>query len=331
MPAKIDAVTSIDFGTVIVGASAEESLSIENIAVPPADSLDYNMTATTWFAVPSGTFSLEAGGSDLHTVTMNTSVAAVRSGTLVVYSDDLDNPEWNVSLEGTVLDHASPSLVDSAVVLSDTVDFGSHEIGSFSNQTVEVFNFGYSGLQSELEIYGYDLTGDSRFEIVGGFTPQTVAGVPAEYTIAFDDSGATGDSLYTATLTLHTEDDTNYPGWEELDDIVLLLEAFVDEGTPARVPASGIELGLETVTANPFSESVSLLLKLPRSQQVTIQVYDVSGRLVKNLAGKSMSAGSHDITWDGRDERGNALASGLFFIRAQVGDWSKVEKFVLIR
>ena len=54
--------------------------------------------------------------------------------------------------------------------------------------------------------------GDGRFSIVGGFTPETVGAVAAEFDIAFDSGTAEWDSLYTATLTFSTRDESGVPG-----------------------------------------------------------------------------------------------------------------------
>jgi hypothetical protein len=331
VPAKIDAACGLDFGTVITGASAELLLEVQNIADEPGDSLEYEMLPPNYFGAPAGTFFLIAGDSEEHAISMNTSVAATRSGTLVINSNDLDYPQWNVSLQGTVLSHAQPSLAETSIMTSDTVDFGTHPTGSFTDQAFDVFNVGYCGLQSVLEIYSFELVGSDRFDFADGFCPAEVGSDPATYTICFDDSGASDDSLYTATLSLSTRDDWTIPGCTELDDITLYLQAHMDDGTPARTPDAPVEPAMKTVSANPFSELLSLQLAIPSAQGVTVEIYDVSGSLVKTLMDGTMGQGIHNITWDGRNERGKDLASGLYFVRATVGDWNKIEKYMLLR
>ena len=60
-------------------------------------------------------------------------------------------------------------------------------------------------------------------------------------------------------------------------------------------------------------------------------VYDVTGRLVRVLADQSFPAGEVSLTWDGRDERGSSVASGVYFVRAHIGASEFKRKIVVLR
>jgi flagellar hook assembly protein FlgD len=60
-------------------------------------------------------------------------------------------------------------------------------------------------------------------------------------------------------------------------------------------------------------------------------VYDVSGRRVADLIGKAEKKGRHSVTWDGRNETGGSIASGIYFSRLTVGKETISKKMVMLR
>jgi flagellar hook assembly protein FlgD len=63
-----------------------------------------------------------------------------------------------------------------------------------------------------------------------------------------------------------------------------------------------------------------LRLALPADAEVSIAVYDIQGRKVAGLVSEFMTAGIHDVAWNGTDEKGTSLASGVYFCRVQVNN-----------
>lgn len=247
LPAKIQTDSSLDFGTVIVGATAEENLRVYNVATPPADELDYELSAPTGFSAPGGAFSTDAGDSSDHTISMNTATSGNKSGDLEIASDDVDDPTTDVALSGTVLDHAQPSTAAGSVVTEDTLDFGTHAIGEFSDQTAQVYNYDYDALQALLRVYDAAIVGgDGRFSLVGGFSPADVGDTPASYDVNFDDAGAEAGSTYAATLTFSTRDQDGLPGGTNLSDLIYDLFATI-EGSLTPIDDLTIDKKGETV------------------------------------------------------------------------------------
>jgi len=70
---------------------------------------------------------------------------------------------------------------------------------------------------------------------------------------------------------------------------------------------------------------------LPSSSSISLKVYDVTGKLVETLVSGSQEAGTHTVTWDGRDEEGRKLSSGLYFIRVTTPRSSRFAKVVMLR
>jgi hypothetical protein len=86
----------------------------------------------------------------------------------------------------------------------------------------------------------------------------------------------------------------------------------------SAVPAAAAPAGWARLlpnTPNPFNPSTVLRFSLARDADVDLTVYDVRGRLVRDLGTRSWTAGEHDVVWDGRDGRGRSLASGVYQVR----------------
>ena len=84
-------------------------------------------------------------------------------------------------------------------------------------------------------------------------------------------------------------------------------------------------------SANPFRDESVLALKMPHDGRALVQVYDVTGRLIRTLVAEELPAGTHCVTWDGRDDHGRPCASGVYLSRASCGIDTDVRKLVLLR
>ncbi|MBX7140413.1 MAG: T9SS type A sorting domain-containing protein [Chitinophagales bacterium] len=68
---------------------------------------------------------------------------------------------------------------------------------------------------------------------------------------------------------------------------------------------------------NPLNTSTSVSFALPSSQNISLQIFDVNGRLIRTLASEVMSEGMHTLTWNARDENGSELSEAIYFLRMQ--------------
>ena len=82
---------------------------------------------------------------------------------------------------------------------------------------------------------------------------------------------------------------------------------------------------------NPFNPATVIRFDLPRSGHVKLNVYDVRGALVATIIDCHMKEGRKEVTWDARDNRGNQVASGIYFCRLVAGDHTRTRKMVLLR
>jgi hypothetical protein len=82
---------------------------------------------------------------------------------------------------------------------------------------------------------------------------------------------------------------------------------------------------------NPFNQECEFNFELPFNSKVNITIYNILGQKVKTLSDDFWTVGIHSIKWDGRNESGDALSSGMYFYRMQAGDFLKTQKMVLLR
>ena len=83
---------------------------------------------------------------------------------------------------------------------------------------------------------------------------------------------------------------------------------------------------------NPFNPTTSIRFDLPVSQYVNLRVFDVAGRLIKTLIHDShIEAGQHVIMWDGRDDSGRPVVSGVYFYRLRTKTFFETRRLALVR
>jgi hypothetical protein len=104
------------------------------------------------------------------------------------------------------------------------------------------------------------------------------------------------------------------------------------QGTPAGVtaPLMPQQLSLQ-VHPNPFNPTTAIHFTLPEESIVSIRIYDVNGRLVKEWLNERRAAGEHRIQWDGRDQYGRSVASGIYFSELRYGAARRVVRMALLR
>jgi len=89
---------------------------------------------------------------------------------------------------------------------------------------------------------------------------------------------------------------------------------------------------LQQNAPNPFNPSTTIAFQVPEGgAQVSLQIYDVSGRLVKTLAEGYEPSGTRTVTWDGRDDEGRPVAGGIYFSRLTADEFSETSKMIMLK
>jgi hypothetical protein len=82
---------------------------------------------------------------------------------------------------------------------------------------------------------------------------------------------------------------------------------------------------------NPFNPATTMEFVLEKPSQATLRIYDASGRCVRALVSEVRPAGRYAQRWDGNDELGAPVASGVYFYRLEAGDFVAMRKMVLLK
>jgi hypothetical protein len=82
---------------------------------------------------------------------------------------------------------------------------------------------------------------------------------------------------------------------------------------------------------NPFNPLTTIEYSVAKSGPVRIVIFDVDGRRIKTLVNENISPGRHRTIWDGRNERGVTVSSGIYFYRIEIGSYISIRKMVVLR
>ena len=114
----------------------------------------------------------------------------------------------------------------------------------------------------------------------------------------------------------------------------VLMGAF-GEGcisTAAETASAPRKLGLGVPHPNPFNPRTAIDFELPRATRTWLEVFDLSGRRVARLlSAMELPAGTHSVSWNGRSEAGQALPSGVYFIRLRTDAGLAQRKVTLLK
>jgi len=134
--------------------------------------------------------------------------------------------------------------------------------------------------------------------------------------------------VYTGNVLISTND----PGTPQIVVPVVLVvtdEVANEDGeTPSNKPST---YALHANYPNPFNPMTTIEFELPVPGETLLAVYDLSGRLVRELKSEVMTAARHTVTWDGTNDRGQRVASGTYYLRMHSGEFSAVRKMTLVK
>jgi len=83
---------------------------------------------------------------------------------------------------------------------------------------------------------------------------------------------------------------------------------------------------------NPFNPSTEIRYQLPERSTVVLTIYNALGEKVKTLAkAQDQPAGSFTLRWDGKNDLGSAVSSGIYFYRLEADSYHFIRKMILIR
>jgi len=132
--------------------------------------------------------------------------------------------------------------------------------------------------------------------------------------------------------------DTVDKGWK-YNYMITALDHSGNESDPkAPDVVTGVEMPdvpgafvLHQNCPNPFNPVTTIRFDLPASAEVTLSIYNVKGEKVRVLLNRRMTAGRKSVDWNGRSDRGRAVASGVYFYHFSAGEFKETRKMILLK
>ena len=115
-------------------------------------------------------------------------------------------------------------------------------------------------------------------------------------------------------------------GWY-VDDVFLESDP-TSTADPISIP---VVLTMDQNFPNPFNPNTRISFSLPKTQAVKLSIYNLKGQLVKKLLDANLPAGQNLISWDGTDDNGNTVSSGIYNYRLQSGGMNITRKMMLMK
>jgi len=82
---------------------------------------------------------------------------------------------------------------------------------------------------------------------------------------------------------------------------------------------------------NPFNPDTTIEFVIPENSSVTVYIYNVTGQKIRNLITENLTAGKHVVVWDGRNDAGSTLSSGVYFVRLETVSGVLSHRIMLMR
>lgn len=145
--------------------------------------------------------------------------------------------------------------------------------------------------------------------------------IPGKVSSTYDNSNQRMTSQVTQTL-IGNDLVNSTRTWYSYEGLQLSAES--DTGIPT-------DFSLKQNYPNPFNPSTTITFDLSEDANVKISIYDMTGRLIRELVNQSMTVGSKTINWDGKDDYGNQVSGGVYLYNLQTGEYNQTKKMVLIK
>jgi hypothetical protein len=138
-------------------------------------------------------------------------------------------------------------------------------------------------------------------------------------------------------------DDVLYLGMANPMNLLTSLNDTIPEGGWELIQLSEIGSGLSQDNAlpnrfllfqnypNPFNPETEIRFELPEATHVVVRIFNIRGREIRRLVDATYGAGYHSLLWEGMDNQGNPVSSGVYLYQLKTADFSQVKKMGLLR
>ena len=206
----------------------------------------------------------------------------------------------------------------------ESPDMGAYEYGiphptefSFNIENTSITLSWDPSLEDDFQYYGVQVSMDSLFDtdISEYFTPDNF------YTF--------NDLEYNMPYYFRVATMVGQSEWSDYSDFVTATIEFVS--TDEENVGIPLVFSLNQNYPNPFNPSTTISYELESDVNVSLNIYDLNGKLIRSLLNKNKPAGIHSITWYGKTDTGFKAAAGMYFYTMVAGDYISTQKMILLK
>ncbi len=268
-------------------ASGTVVASNDNVGTPTAGSFGaYEVLRSKTTYVPATT-------QDLY--------VRVRRSTLNPYGPISKYGNWELQIKATAVPSTYPNIM-TVPIAGITLTLAPYQQ---SSQNLTIQN---TGTSDPLIWNIVEVGGDIPWVSESLTSGSVVAGGNQVTVLTIDTSGMLL-GVYHESLEIHSNDPNGPVRIVPLNLTVSVAPASTEES------AQGLVTRLDPNSPNPFSAGTAIRFAVPASTPASLIVFDVQGRLVRHLVDGTSAAGVHTVNWDGRDDAGRLLPSGVYLYR----------------
>lgn len=240
------------------------------------------------FSSNVATLEVAAGDYEEITVTFAPDATAYFEGTLTIECNDPVNPVFEISLQGEgLMPMAVLSVSDAVVFDTTTVNNTSIEmvgVSNIGNITLEVSSVNISGGAFDVDLSSFSLEPGETQNLTVSFTPDA-------------------QGLFEESMEIESNDASS--------PAVVSLSGYGQLGTGIFYQSNQAE-DLKAYP-NPFNSRVEIRFKSAQTASLTIRIYNMFGGLVKEIEQENAGSATHEYVWQGTDQAGEQVPSGIYF------------------
>ncbi len=308
--------------------------------------IGYSHQGTEMFSMFDAAF-LENGGQNEVDI-LNGQTATITENLVYTYNANDTNPHYSVDHlaadGGEVLFHSNDGIdaviaannrgyrtIISSVILGCFTDAAGNNTREFLMQ--QYLSFLDVDYTSDGEVCGYVLNENNQEPIEGA------AVTLGDYQTTTDAAGYFSIIVEEGIYSLTCQHDDYYEFTYAEAVIVIPCETFTASIQMEPLVQNGAELPLITKLngnyPNPFNPETKISFSTTESTENTenteIVIYNLKGQKVKVLVNEKLSAGQHSAVWNGKDDSGKSVSSGVYFYKMKSGDYAETRKMILLR
>jgi hypothetical protein len=258
----------------------------------------------------------------------------------VMYRTGLDQP-W-ILLE---------ELSDSPDWTHKTIDIPYSAISSNSTQFAFFFDDHYQWAMGGGAFDNFSVTGTFKTyaPVITAFTPEDLSVVldsssPVYFSITVEDPDNGMNSL---DIKWYVNGDLYQSGGDGFsipfekagvyEIIAVVSDGYDEDSVTWSVTQTGISENIPVSTRlynnypNPFNPSTVIMFDIASDKFASLNIYNSYGQIVRSLVGSKLQPGSYKIVWDGKDEHGSALSSGIYYYTLRSENYSKTNKMLMFK